>query len=369
MNLRLSLLAAAVAALAGLAEVAAQTVQLLEVRVYPVSDLLVNIEDRRYDDAVPGLPDFRDSKSGGLGVAGSGGGGGFGGGGAAAPSPGEGEDIQTLIELLQDTVDPASWEESGGDAAITGFGKTLVVSQYKANHEQIAALLEGTRNASDPVRNVTVEAWWLPLDSAARAPDEKAMRAAFRYRGAVTCFSGQQVYVTDGRRQSLIAAAAPVISPGAVAFDAAVSYVNVGAILRVRPTVLPGATAAVLDLRSVVVESLDTEGGTVVTGNAGRTTPGDAGADTGGGAASIQLPDVSLPTSELATSLLAPLGELVVVGGLAGPQGDEEAEPLFLVVRVTSPQPEKMAVGPQRSWPQALGMGTPSDIKAAKQRP
>ena len=82
---------------------------------------------------------------------------GAGGGGAQA-------DFETLIELIQTTVEPDSWEELGGEGAIDGFqgNLSLVVSQTQDVHEQIADLLEQLRRLQD--LQVTIEVRFIALN-------------------------------------------------------------------------------------------------------------------------------------------------------------------------------------------------------------
>ena len=82
------------------------------------------------------------------------GGGGGGGGGA---------DFQSLIELIQNTVAPTTWNTVGGSGAIQPFATNLsiVVSQTQEVHEQIADLLEQLRRLQD--LQVTIEVRFIRL--------------------------------------------------------------------------------------------------------------------------------------------------------------------------------------------------------------
>jgi hypothetical protein len=58
-----------------------------------------------------------------------------------------GTDIDALIELVERTVEPASWDTAGGPATVmplpSQMGTGLVISQTEAAHEAIASLLRG----------------------------------------------------------------------------------------------------------------------------------------------------------------------------------------------------------------------------------
>jgi type II secretory pathway component GspD/PulD (secretin) len=130
----------------------------MEVRVYDVSILISRPAD------------YYVSAAGG-GGAGGGGGGGRGGGMGAGGGGGGGsqyfaeyfeeteeeldrdtirqeaqERINALVLLIQDTIDPTSWYDAGGEATITAYEiKKLVVLQTPENHRKIAELLQEMR--------------------------------------------------------------------------------------------------------------------------------------------------------------------------------------------------------------------------------
>jgi hypothetical protein len=60
-------------------------------------------------------------------------------------------DSNSLIEVIQSTVDPDSWDVAGGPASIRGYSKTLslVIRQTKGAHLQIADLLAQLREQMD----------------------------------------------------------------------------------------------------------------------------------------------------------------------------------------------------------------------------
>ncbi|MDO4569208.1 MAG: general secretion pathway protein GspD [Planctomycetia bacterium] len=105
-------------------------------------------------------------------IGGSGAGAGVVGGGAAGfGSPGSSvgsggaseEDFNKLIELIQGTVAPDSWEDTNGTGTIKAFpvNMSLVVSQTQEVHEQIAGLLEQLRRLQD--LQITIEVRFISL--------------------------------------------------------------------------------------------------------------------------------------------------------------------------------------------------------------
>ena len=90
-----------------------------------------------------------------------------GGGGAMGGMPGMGggviADFQPLIELIQSTIEPDSWDEVGGAGTMQEFRQnlSLVVSQTQEVHEKIQALLEQLRRLQD--LQITIEVKFITL--------------------------------------------------------------------------------------------------------------------------------------------------------------------------------------------------------------
>lgn len=53
-----------------------------------------------------------------------------------------------LIQVIQQGIDPPSWQESGGEATIEVFNDRLVIRQSAENHEQIARLLHSLQHGA-----------------------------------------------------------------------------------------------------------------------------------------------------------------------------------------------------------------------------
>lgn len=84
------------------------------------------------------------------GGAGAMGGGAFGGiAGGTGNSQSVQESGEKLVELIQETIHPDSWETNGGNGAIQFWlpGGNLIIRQTDANHEEIQNLLDQLRRA------------------------------------------------------------------------------------------------------------------------------------------------------------------------------------------------------------------------------
>jgi type II secretory pathway component GspD/PulD (secretin) len=108
------------------------TLDPLELRVYDVRDLLINLEDRQGLEA-----DASTTEDGGGGK-------------------GEGKDtfdrVQEIINLITDTVEPASWSINGGRgriAAREGMLGDIVVTHVSDIHKQTEDLLAALRSSAD----------------------------------------------------------------------------------------------------------------------------------------------------------------------------------------------------------------------------
>jgi len=108
------------------------TLEPLELRVYDVRDLLINLEDRQGLEA-----DASTTEDGGGGK-------------------GEGKDtfdrVQEIINLITDTVEPASWSINGGRgriAAREGMLGDIVVTHVSDIHKQTEGLLASLRSSAD----------------------------------------------------------------------------------------------------------------------------------------------------------------------------------------------------------------------------
>ncbi len=111
------------------------TLEPLELRVYDVRDLLINLEDRKGD--MTSLQVATDNTDG-------------------AASAGEGKTtfdrVQEIIGLITSTIEPASWSISGGKgmiAAREGMLGDIVVTHKLGVHKGIKGLLAALRSSAD----------------------------------------------------------------------------------------------------------------------------------------------------------------------------------------------------------------------------
>jgi hypothetical protein len=372
-----------------------------EVRVYRVTDLVLPRPDYPYRGSeIPttgqSLHQIPDAFRGGIGGSGfgggglGGGGGGFGGAGGGggffqisdestgqeqsgslggfSPSLGGGETLQSarlrfsmddLIEAIQRTIDPMSWEETGGGEGVcTSLGGLLLVKQTPAVHRQIETLLSSIREEGGTVQAVTLQAYWLLLgsdDLDRLSPESKDgdrggpalvdrnvlkqfADSATSYRGRITCFSDQTVHLVSGRRTTVVVSGVPTVGHHSIGYTPVISVPNIGVLLQVRPTLLPDRPAAVVNLESTVTSLAEEEPSTPVTSTSAAARPE---ADQSSASATLKLDRLSIDAHHLATTVRLPLGKPVLAGGLsmAGgdrPSGEEAAErkQLYLVVEL-----------------------------------
>ena len=122
------------------------TVEPLELRVYDVRDLLINLEDRQSLTAQVGA----------TGVA------------EGSPSKGEGKDtfdrVQEIINLITSTIEPASWSANGGKgmiAAREGMLGDIVVTHILGVHKEVEGILAALRSSAD--LQVSIEARFIAV--------------------------------------------------------------------------------------------------------------------------------------------------------------------------------------------------------------
>ncbi len=148
-------------------------------KVYNVQDLLISVptfRGRQISIEQVGQQQQEGGLGGGRYLRGEGGGGGGGGnsGGLFAGGGGnEGEDVQEgdplepIIELIQETIDPESWREAGGNVgAIQSLNQQIIITQTAAAHEQLRDLLSSLRRAralqvAVEARYITISRNWL----------------------------------------------------------------------------------------------------------------------------------------------------------------------------------------------------------------
>lgn len=125
--------------------------------VYDIRDLIVNVED--FDQP----PNFQIQGTQAGRGGGGGGGGLFGGGAQQQQSLNTRQDlVDSIIQLIQDTVARDSWRDNGGNiGAIRELGGQLIVTQTPENQRQLVRLLEQLRETR--AIQVTVEARFITV--------------------------------------------------------------------------------------------------------------------------------------------------------------------------------------------------------------
>ena len=363
--------------------------EVMLVKTYDVADLLLTTPDRTFDGRnLPGTlprsswwpseypavyPEYSSSMGSGaststqsqalpgpgmfnvMGQLGMGGGIGMCG---SFPPPGPTTPIDDLIEVICATIEPVTWDQVGGMGSCYSSGSLLVIGQTREVHEKIEVLLDKMRADRRAVPSVVLDARWLLLDSESldrMIPDGLAVdrevldqltREAPGFRGRLTCQSGQQVYLVAGDRRVVATGAIPVIGSG-VGYQPVIEIPNVGALLEVRPALLPGGEAAMLDVQSTVTGWQEPGEPIEVGGDFEpyETTDPITGETTHspGGTASASVDRVNMPAQQLAATTRVPLGKPVLIGGLTlrpteeadNQDGPKERKQLYLVIQTS----------------------------------
>jgi len=122
------------------------TVEPLELRVYDVRDLLINLEDRQSLSAQVEATGVAEGSS----------------------SKGEGKDtfdrVQEIINLITSTIEPASWSANGGKgmiAAREGMLGDIVVTHIPGVHKEVEGILAALRSSAD--LQVSIEARFIAV--------------------------------------------------------------------------------------------------------------------------------------------------------------------------------------------------------------
>ncbi len=110
------------------------TMEPLELRVYDVRDLLINLEDRKSLSAQVAATETEE--------------------GTASAGEGKGafDRVQEIIDLITGTIEPASWSANGGKgmiAAREGMLGDIVVTHTLDAHKEVEGLLSALRSSAD----------------------------------------------------------------------------------------------------------------------------------------------------------------------------------------------------------------------------
>jgi hypothetical protein len=373
----------------------------LSVRVYQLADMILPLPNHGYrPNDLPTTPAGNASEQGGTGSVFGSGGGGLGGGGAAfnfqstgggglGGLPGRGANpaggglgtfaggeapswsadeatsvaMNDVADLVRASIEPDSWDETGGPGTIRSYRSMLIISQTAAVHAKIGEFLDVLREQTGTLRTVTVAAYWLMLDSEKlsllqverdgvssidRETLAKYAKEEGNYRGQITCFSGQTVHLVGGMRRNVVTSVIPVVGGDNPAYQPRGGTPNMGVLLQVRPTLVAEQNAAIVDLQSWVTAAPKTS--QMVEFHSGATSAGGPsvvestqGADekaVATGEVATRVDRLDIASQALATTLRAPVGTPVLVGGLtdvssSGAKSDAgERKQLYVVVQV-----------------------------------
>jgi len=277
-------------------------------------------------------------------------------------------DPDSLRDMIIAVIQPVTWRDNGGLGDVWFLGSHMVVCQTHDVHLDIAELLGSLRQKRRERATLAVDARWLLLDSdelddlragAANRPGtipegmavdraalERLTRTAPGLRGRVACLDGQHVYLAAGARRSVIFSAVPVVGSG-VGYQPIMAVPNLGALLGVRPLLVPGTQTARVHLESTVTR-WDEPRPPVPIQTVSPPTPASSGEHPEpaqpASSSSVEVDRVNIPAQQLATTLTVPLKTPVLVGGLTYlPSSDEEDEgqpgaadrpQLYLVIQV-----------------------------------
>src|SRR5688572_880288 len=123
------------------------------VRTYDVSDLMRAAADYPLDSEIVPPTGYGAGGATGAGVFAD---------APAAKGAAKPDELNALITLISEFVDPDSWKDYGGSVgSMRGFGTLLVVSQTEANHAKVQQLLDEVRRNAGPARVVAVRATWV----------------------------------------------------------------------------------------------------------------------------------------------------------------------------------------------------------------
>jgi hypothetical protein len=297
--------------------------------------------------------------------------------GGNAPLSDTGDQIRDIVDSLILGTESAG---VGGREDARVLGDALAVSASEKHHAQIATFLDTLRKRAAARKMVAVEVHWLwlteeqlkslmPADGTDRATahrivdDAAWLRLAkerakedndFRlgYHAAVTCMNGQTVLTNGGRQSRFISTMIPVVgdatppappTPSAssptersTGYQPVTTMIQEGAAVQLKPILCEG-NQVLLDIRARAVE-IQSRNGVVETADA------RAKADSRGGivrelASVVERPDVL--NHRLDTTLRAPLGRRVLVGGITRSTVPNQGEPnlyVFVEASVFDPQ-------------------------------
>ncbi|HEY8668337.1 MAG TPA: hypothetical protein VIL86_16930 [Tepidisphaeraceae bacterium] len=242
------------------------------------------------------------------------------------------ERTDQIIKLIQDTIQPESWKDCGGDiGSIRELRGRLIITNSVDNHRQVAMLLEELRKGN--AETITIEADWIVIapddlkdllkkptgNEPASLPREvdgdvlKQMRGkAPNSHAEISCLNSQGIEMISGRMRSALIDLEPVVGNSAAAFKPTTSMILSGARLRIRPLVQ--GDHAIVHVQTVVCDWDKADGVMHVNSEVAASTTRPA--DDTLKLSTNEMQRVDGSASHFATSLKMPLNRPVLVGGM-----------------------------------------------------
>jgi hypothetical protein len=233
---------------------------------------------------------------GGFAGGGSGGGGSSNAGGSIFGESGddpsrmtEMERVQQLIDLIIESIEPESWEATGGEVgSIQYINSSLIIQQPVRTHQKIAAFLAMLREARPPALNADVAIVRLRTDKAAelrQAAGERFPRLSqdmlqalalagdaqgVLFRATTSGAAGQAMLLSALTQREAMVTANAIIGDQAVGYVPQSRTSTAGLELIVLPLLAPGSEMMTLDVQMALVPP------TEVTQRPARFGPGEA---------------------------------------------------------------------------------------------
>jgi len=236
--------------------------------------------------------------------------------------------VESIVKLIQDTVESESWKDNGGAIGSIANSTGTRHHQTPETHAKLKELL--AKLPDQQARLVHVRADWifaapdqLRFDEAKaqgalreidRAMIDKLPKDVVCARAETTCFTGQTVSIVSGRHQSYVSDLSPIVGTQAVAMDPVISVFQAGAELQVTPTIQTDGKSAVVDLHSIVSDWDEAPAYELHGDSSFPTTRGSSVTSAATGTNQIQRPRPVM--QQLHTTLRVPMGKSIVVGGM-----------------------------------------------------
>lgn len=267
---------------------------------------------------------------------------------ANGSAPSVQEKLDSLIKLIEDTVDPNSWKDNGGTiGTLRVLGRQLVVSQTADNQHAVQMLLDSLMSNSVLIG---IDAQWALLTpeelDALHGPSPAAITQgldhlskdadAFYCQGRLVGFNGQTVSLTSGQMTTVVSGVTPVVGTGVAAYDVGTTSERSGVSLQVTPRLAAHQNGIIVDVHSRVTQDLAGSGRQlggfvpIATTQPGDTKPGEAPQPLSLTPSPIGRPD-RLETAFNTTVRLIP-GTPLVIGGMTREPGKQGSRQLCLIL-------------------------------------